>query len=333
MHANTRPIALALQGGGSHGAFTWGVLDRLLEESSVDVQAVSGASAGAVNAALLASGWQHGGRPGAQKTLRSFWETLGQNAGLTSSADADLRVLRGMRHLLRWFSPYQINPLDLNPLRILCEAHIEFEALRRRPPFPLYVATTVVSSGALKVFPAEELTADVLMASTCLPQLHRSVEIDGVHYWDGGLAANPPLLPLLELEGVEELVLVLLEPLRVSPPPTDADEIGERMAEIAFSAGLRGELRAIAWMQRWAARGLEFASPLTKRVRRLRLSVIAAPELLEGYPALSRVSTHPELIEALYQAGRNAAQSWLSGGGRPAAETASFDLDGLLHNT
>jgi NTE family protein len=197
-----KKISLALQGGGSHGAFTWGVLDRLLEDERIALQGVSGASAGAINAALLASGLTEGGPEGARRKLGQFWQSI-----MTSLPNPAMQALL---MLTRFLAPAQLNPLNLNPLREILAAQIDFERLRRECRLALFVAATEVGSGMPRIFRTSEITAEVLLASACLPSVHHAVEIEGKAYWDGGLTANPPLRPLIYECEARDLLLVRL---------------------------------------------------------------------------------------------------------------------------
>ena len=195
-------ISLALQGGGSLGAFTWGVLDRLLEEEDLTFDAISGASAGAANAVVVAAGLLAGGKPEARRRLDHFWERLSQMAppsrGATGTLFADMAS--------RFLSPYQLNPFNLNPLEALLSAEVDFEALRANPPLRLLIAATSVSNGRLQIFRETELTRDMVLASGCLPMLSQAVQIDGERYWDGGYAANPPLIALVEASEASDML-------------------------------------------------------------------------------------------------------------------------------
>jgi NTE family protein len=204
-------VSLALQGGGAHGAFTWGVLDRLLEEERLDVKAVSGTSAGAINAVALVSGWCRGGRKGARENLAHLWDMVGRETAKAPLRSSGLAAFMGglATHL---FSPYELDPLDINPLRDIVNELADFAALRARSPMPLLIAATRVHDGECRIFREHELTADMVLASSCLPTLHHAIKIDGEHYWDGGYSSNPPVIPLAEL-GRSRMLLVL----RINP--------------------------------------------------------------------------------------------------------------------
>jgi NTE family protein len=321
-HAGLR-IALALQGGGSHGAFTWGVLDRLLEERDLRIEAASGASAGAVNAALLAHGLAHDGHAGAQQALRSFWQTLSEKA--IAAPDYTMKALLMMT---RWLAPPQWNPLDVNPLRALLAESIDFERLRTARPLKLFIAATRVDTGTLRVFHEHELTLEALLASACLPWLHHTIEIDGVAYWDGGLVANPPLYSLTDHCRADDLVLVTMHPTKRETTPANADAIHARLAEIGFSAAFFAELQGVLSAQRAARRQWLPIGRSTRRLRRLRVHVIDGGDLTATLPAASRMDVRRELIDQLFAHGRARAGEWLE---RAAATRAPVDrVDDLL---
>ena len=191
------PLNLALQGGGAHGAFTWGVLDALLAEPRLSFEGISGTSAGAMNAVILTEGWRKGGRDGAREALGRFWSALGKSPGmrmLVQGSGESIGISSTGKFLMQWagmFTPAQLNPMDLNPLRDLLKKHVDFEALCKDSPFKLFIAATQANSGKVRLFRETELTTDVLLASACLPKMHRAVTIEGEPYWDGGYSANP----------------------------------------------------------------------------------------------------------------------------------------------
>ena len=296
-----RAVRLALQGGGAHGAFTWGVLDRLLDEPTLTFPHITGASAGALNGAMLVSGWAGGGRAGAQQALAALWDGVGEIGALMAPLHMQQRLSGGMAlpgaemmaAMMRLWSPTQINPLNLNPLRDLLQRIVDVEALRAASGMRLHVAATRVDSGAARVFTGGELSVDVLMASACLPFLYQAVTIDGAAYWDGGYSANPPIAPLLDDDAGDpiEILLVQINPEHRPLVPASASDIVDRVNEITFNASLLTELHAF---------------------ERLRA---AAPE--GERPVLSRIALHDE-------AGDAAASS---------AASSKGSLDGSVHRT
>ncbi|MFI4988430.1 MAG: patatin-like phospholipase family protein, partial [Alphaproteobacteria bacterium] len=257
-----RPLALALQGGGAHGAFTWGVLDRLLEAPGCRIAGISGTSAGALNAAVLAAGYLEGGPAAARERLASLWGRLAGLARFSPLQQTPLETLLlgrasewSFSHTVfeaaqRLLSPYQLNPLGLNPLRDILVELIDFEALRTSSAIRLIIAATNVETGEARLFTNEELSPEVLLASACLPTLYPAVKLDGAYYWDGGFAANPPILPLVEACPVEDIVLVRLSPRFEKGVPTSARGIQSRLSRIAFDSPLKSELAALAWLRR-----------------------------------------------------------------------------------
>jgi NTE family protein len=334
------PVTLALQGGGSHGAFTWGVLDQLLEDGRVNIEAVSGASAGAMNAVALAYGELLGGRDGARQALQDFWEAVATSAppnfvplDWTQTNGLQVKPTPAFRALLsmtRFFAPYQLNPFDLNPLRDILAAQIDFERLRTACRLDVFIATTRVSTGTLRLFRTRELTLEALLASACLPALHSTVVIDGEGYWDGGLTANPPLYPLLHECRARDIIAVLLHPCRWPEEPTTAGEISQRLTEISFGAAFFSELQGIALAQREARRSLLAWGHLERRLRKFSLHVIDAPELMGTLDTLSKLNAQASFLTALRDAGRRHAAAWLERNGPSLGVKSTYDLSRLI---
>ena len=327
------PLDLALQGGGSHGAFTWGVLDRLLDEDSLGFSGVSGTSAGALNAAVLASGLAEGGRAGAQAALRAFWldvsaqsACFGQwtampGAGLSGyNLDANPFYALG-NQFLRAFSPYQFNPLGDNPLRAVLKRHVKPASLRDGP-LALFVTATAVRSGQPRVFDRADLSIDALLASACLPQLFRAVEIDGEPYWDGGFSGNPALWPLIYNTPALDLVLVKVNPLTRPDTPDTPEEIVDRVSEITFNSGLIGEFRAIEFVQRLIAKGKLDPG----EYKNLRLHMVADEAGLAPLHPSSKLNTDRAFLEALHDLGHIAAQRWLHDHRADLGKRSTLDL-------
>lgn len=300
--------AVALQGGGTYGAFSWGVLDRLLEEDDFSPAALSGSSAGAVNAVLTAWGLLEGGRDGARAALRRFWTSVGQMSRFSPMGlpGADLQF----DLLTRVASPYQFNPLNINPVRDLLTDIVDFERLRRDSRIALFVAATDVESGDQHIFRETEIGIDVLMASTCIPYLHQAVEIEGHQHWDGGFSSNPPILPMVLDTPCRSLVLVKLTPDTEPTHPTSAPAIFARLKRILFNTPLLRELDALIQMQQMLRR----TAKLSPDLRRLRdVSVHRLTIGHDFFPAKngSAMVPRPELLEELHQSGRAAAEGLL----------------------
>jgi NTE family protein len=316
-----KTVTLALQGGGSHGAFTWGVLDRLLEDERIDVEGISGASAGAINAVVLAHGWTVGGREGAREALRTLWESVASRAPFTSedlpasTAGATLTgvpwALTAYLDLMKYFSPHQLNPLDLNPLRTLLANQVDFERLNAECSIKLFVAATQVRSGTLRLFETKELTLDAVLASACLPMFNQAVEIDGEAYWDGGLTANPPIFPLIYQCAARDIMVVLLHPSHRPEVPTQADAIRNRFAEISLGSTFFTEIQRIALAKQDAQRSPFPIGRLDRRFRQLNLHLIEAQQLMSHLHAQSKLDTRRPFLTMLHDEGRSQAEIWL----------------------
>lgn len=300
------PLSLALQGGGAHGAFTWGVLDRLLEEPALAIDGVSATSSGAMNALALAQGWLEDGRDGARARLEALWQAV-------AARSTPLRWAFGGALLSTWthhFTPEQINPLGLNPLRAIGEHLFDFQRLRAQAPFKLFIAATRVRDGALKLFGNAELSIDALLASTCLPQLFAAAVVDGETYWDGGYAGNPALEPLVYRCTAAHVACILVQPLSRPQLPATAREIAERVAELGFSTTFLREYDSLVHAQA-ALRGSVPLSALGRRMKSLRLHLIEPGDTLSEYRAKTRLNTELGFLLELRDLGREAAAQWL----------------------
>jgi NTE family protein len=306
-------VSLALQGGGSHGAYTWGVLDRILEERDVEIEALSGASAGAMNAAVLASGYAAGGRNGAREALERFWTTVSEKTLAAHPASAALSepATRAYLVLTRYFSPYQLNPLDVNPLREIVSEQIDFERLRAESPIKLFVSATRVRDGSLRLFTQDDLTREALLASACLPGLYRAVEIDGEPYWDGGLAANPPLAPLVYRCEARDIIVVTLCANASDEAPETAEAIRERFSHLSFSSSFWTEFNSIALAKTEAERAFVALGRVDRRLRKVKLHLIEAAEAIADADPATRLKTDARFLGELRDRGRSAAEEWL----------------------
>src|SRR5262249_7889458 len=265
--STTKRINLALQGGGAHGAFTWGVLDQLLADERIAIEGISGTSAGAVNAVMLADGLCRGGREEAQKRLADFWRSASSTRNLPALQRTGMGRLLAFTPpegtpvqawvdaLSRYFSPYDVNPLNINPLKDLIERFVDFETLRTDTDLQLFISATNVQTGHVRIFPREKITADAVMASACLPLLFRAVEIDGVPYWDGGYLGNPVIFPFFRTTATEDVLVVKINPLVRQATPMSSSEIMNRINEITFNSSLLGEYRAIDFVARLIDQG------------------------------------------------------------------------------
>lgn len=338
-HTKNKVISVALQGGGSHGAFTWGVLDRLLEDERISLEGISGASAGALNAVVLASGFVSGGRNGAREALKTFWEsvstrepfTLTQASLQANSSSSQLTVIKAFIFWSRFYSPYQLNPFNLNPLREILSRQVDFERLRAECKLSLFVAATAVETGMPRLFRNSELTLDVLLASSCLPQMHHTVQIEGTAYWDGGLTANPPIRPLLYKCAADDILVVLLNPFRRPRTPATADAIFDRMTEISFTSAFHAELQGIAMAKQEAEDGRFSFGSLERRLKRLKMHLIDSKDLMIELAPLSKLDTHASFIRALYKEGRASAHAWLESNYDSIGVRSSFELTDHLY--
>jgi NTE family protein len=335
-------LNLALQGGGAHGAFTWGVLDALLEDGRLRFEGVSGTSAGAMNAVLLAQGLLDGGADGARAALQQFWNAVAAAMPehfVQSSADGQkiglAPMLKLMLHWSHYLAPEQLNPFDLNPLRDILDAQVDFERLRAESPLQLFLAATAVNSGKLRLFRNAELSVEAVLASACLPSLHRAIEIDGEPYWDGGYAANPAIFPLFFECKASDILLVLLTPLQHRAAPGSAAEIHSRTLEIAFNATFLREMRMFAHLRahlprRWLGLGLGLGA-LERRVLRTHFHLIEAADVLGELHSESKLAAHPKFFERLKNLGRARAQAWLAEHHAALGRHSTLDLSGLFY--
>lgn len=334
---STKSVNLALQGGGAHGAFTWGVLDRLLEERRIEIDAISGTSAGAMNAVVLASGYQKGGRDGARAALENFWRAVSRDGRLSPIQRGLMDRLLGnwsldknpfflaMDVATRFVSPYDFNPFNINPLRDVLEREVDFDALRKNRDIRIYLSATNVHTGKVRVFQSKEITADVVMASACLPFLFKAVEIDGTPYWDGGYVGNPPLFPFFRSGEGGDILLVQTNPVIREQTPQSARDILNRMNEITFNASLASEFRAIGYVNRMLGSKLlrRLAGKTTPEVR---LHRIESGEGLLELTSSSKFNIDWSFFQHLRDIGRNATDEFLKRHYRAIGRRSTLDL-------
>jgi NTE family protein len=329
-------VDLALQGGGSHGAFTWGVLDRLLEEPWLRIDGVSGTSAGAMNAVVLADGYVTGGSEGARAALDTFWRRVSHVARFSPLQRSPIDVLLGRWTLdtspfylafdlsARLFSPYDLNPRDINPLRDILRECVDFGRVARSP-IRLFVTATNVRTGRGRVFRNAELTPDVLLASACLPTLFQAIEIDGEAYWDGGYSGNPTMTPLIRESTARDTLLVAVNPVERPGAPRSAREIIDRLNEVSFNATLLKELRMIAVLRQVVDAGTSEGALWAG----MRIHLIAS-ELMTGLGASSKFNAEWAFLTMLRDEGRRCADDFLKAHGADLGRCSSMDLDALL---
>lgn len=317
-------LNLALQGGGAHGAFTWGVLDRLLE-AGITPEAISGTSAGTMNAVLLAEGWRCGGASGAREMLDRFWQKLALPEGIAQKESGEW-----WHRLTRHLSPYDLNPFDYNPLKELLSELIDFEALRQTSRIKLYIAATEVETGVLRLFQETELHVEHLLASACLPTLHKAVEIDGRHYWDGGFSGNPVVRPLITDCGNHDLLCVLLQPLSRNDLPTSAKAISDRMTELSFQTAFMRELTDVSQRREHLRRRPWLLGREESRWRKLRMHLIEPDDHLASLKSATRFDTRKSFLESLRALGRTQAERWLEQTESVLGRAESWKLETLF---
>ncbi len=355
-HDVSRPsVDLALQGGGSHGAFTWGVLDRLLDDDGLNFSGISGTSAGAMNGAVMLTGYVKGlqAHPGderkarkrAQKALKAFWSDVSGHGPLFSPMTLDMRngqlrpqynfdqfpAYRWMSLFTQAFSPYEFNPLNLNPLKDAVIRHVDVSALQTgcsECGIRLFLTATSVKTGQARVFTDQELSIDALMASACLPFLFQAVRIDGEDYWDGGYTGNPALYPLIYNTESQDILLIKINPLQRDETPTRSMDIVDRLSEITFNTSLMGEMRAIAFVKRLIGEGkLERG-----RYKDLRMHMIGDEEGLQPFNASSKSNTDPSFLQTLHDLGHAAADRWLTVHRADVGVNNTLDIEGTFLN-
>lgn len=331
---SVKTINLALQGGGAHGAFTWGVLDRLLEDNRLEIEGISATSAGAMNAACLAAGMATGGPEEARRVLKSFWDGVADAAALSPLQPSWFdRVSRnwglnwspafhGLDLMTRLFSPYEFNPLNLNPLREILERTVDFEALSQpTAPIRLFLSATNVRTGKVKVFQRAEISADAVLASACLPFLFQAIEIDGEHYWDGGYMGNPAIFPLIYGCDARDVVVVHVNPLARDEIPRTARDILNRVNEISFNASLMREMRAIHFVTDLIETG-----QLGAGMKRMLIHAMSDDEAMTKLGANSRMNADRAFLAWLCDRGRACADRWLEGTFDRLGEESTIDL-------
>ena len=330
--AGRKIVNLALQGGGSHGAFTWGVLERLLEESRLEFEGITGTSAGAVNAVVLADGLAAGGREGAREALRVYWQKVSAlSAGgpwapsIIDKANPDY----GLEHSLGFIflepmtffaSPYQMNPLNYNPFKDLLSQAITFERVRQQTAVKLFLCATNVQTAKVKIFYGKEVDAPHLLASTCLPLLMQAVEVEGEFYWDGSYAGNPAIFPLIYNCDARDILMVHITPAERPGVPTTSLSIMNRMQEISFNTALIREMRTIAYLNKQIEDGKMGGG------KRMLVHLIEAEDLIRGFSWSSRLNSDWDFLLHLREMGRMRADQWLAANFDRIGQDSTVDL-------
>lgn len=332
-----KPITLALQGGGMHGAFTWGVLDRLLEEDRrLDIEGVSATSAGAMNATVLAYGLRKGGFEGARLALHDFWRAI----ALSAESYNPLRQMPwlkgghsfGLDHsplylladvVLRILSPYQFNPLNRNPLREILEQHVDFDALRRDCPIHLYLCATNVETGKIRLFSGHDICVEAVLASACLPTLFQAVEIDGEYYWDGGYVGNPAIFPLIYNCTTRDVVIVHINPIVRRGVPTTPTDILNRINEVSFNSSLMREMRAIAFVTSLIRQGKLDRDEM----KEMLIHSIRSDQTMAALGVSTKYNADWGFLCSLRDQGRREAEGWLEENYQHIGQRSSIDID------
>jgi len=324
--AGQKVINLALQGGGSHGAFTWGVLDRLVEDERIDFEGITATSAGAVNAVAFTDGLAAGGRKGAKEALRKLWRKVADSAShgiyrpsLFDKANPDYGLEHSpgylfMEALTYYSSPYQLNPLNINPLKTLLEEAIDFERVRKQEAIKLFINATTVRTSKVKVFNGNEIGVDHVLASGCLPLIMQAVQIDGEYYWDGSFSGNPAIFPLLFNCVTPDVLMVHITPADRPELPTTSPSIMNRMQEISFNTALIREMRTLAFLTKQVEDGN------VTGIRRAFVHLIEAEDLIRELSWSSRLNGDWDFLMHLHELGRKRTTEWL---------TANFDRIGI----
>ncbi|HZP68095.1 MAG TPA: patatin-like phospholipase family protein [Rudaea sp.] len=331
----TKPINLALQGGGAHGAFAWGALDALLEDGRLEIEAVSATSAGAMNAVVLADALVEGDREHARERLVAFWRAIA-DAGRSYNPVQPLRDFMGgalpLEHspfywlfdsMVRVFSPYQLNPFNFNPLRHVLEEHVDFARLRRTNGIHVHLCATNVETGKVRLFERKELSVDAVLASACLPFLFQTIEIDGAHYWDGGYIGNPAIFPLIYHSQSRDVVIVHINPIVRPGVPKTAPEIMNRINEISFNSSLMREMRAIAFVTRLIAGGKIDASEM----KQMLIHSIRDDAAMTAHSIASKLNPDWKFLCGLRDSGAAVTKRWLAAHIDDVGERSTVDLE------
>ncbi len=329
-----RPVNLALQGGGAHGAFTWGALDAMLDDGRIDIEAISATSAGAMNAGVLADAMLGGDRDVARERLSAFWQAISdagrqwnpvqplESFGVTVPIEQTPTYWM-FDALIRTFSPYQLNPFNFNPLRTVLENHVDFERLRRTKGIAVHLCATNVETGKVRIFERAEVTVDAVLASACLPFLFQTVQIDGAHYWDGGYIGNPAIYPLIYQSKSCDVVIVHVNPIVRRGVPMTAPDIMNRINEISFNSSLMREMRAIAFVTRLLDQGKINAGDM----KQMLIHSIRDDDAMTEHSVASKFSSDWKFLSGLRDSGAMAARRWLKAHFDDLGQRSTVDLE------
>ncbi len=326
-----KKVGLALQGGGAHGAFTWGILDRLLEEEQIFAEGICGTSAGAVNAVALAYGLHTGGPDKAKQVLNSLWKQVSKFGSFffePSFLDKNQDIYNSpgylfINSLTQHFSPYTFNPFNYNPLRDILESLIDFEELRHYNKKKLFICATNVRTNHARIFHNEEITVEAVLASCCLPFLFQAVEIEGQHYWDGGYMGNPPIFPLIKETDAHDILLIKVNSMNIDQLPTTARDISDRINEISFNSSLVNELKLIHYRNELLKAGVKIPNDSNKEIF---IHTISGYDHLKSLSYSSKMNTSWNFLYSLKLKGRDAAQKWLEQKFPSVGTKSTFDI-------
>jgi len=322
-----RTINLALQGGGAHGAFTWGVLERLLDEPWLTFEGISGTSAGAMNAVMLAEGWRQDGRKGAQALLEKFWlEVSTKDTGFEMPGEIEHTITKWWLNTFQHLSPYDVNILNINPLREIVDDLVDFSTLRENSNFKLFIAATKVNSGQLSIFRESELSTDHVLASACLPKIHHAIEIENEFYWDGGFSGNPAVFPLIYDCQIDDTLVILLQPLITKKLPKKADEIKERTTEMSFHSTFLREMMAITQFKQLLTKPSLFMSKPEKSIYKFKTHLIENHELMSSLASTSKYNNRKSFLNGLREKGQKSGDDWLANNAKSIAKKATYDI-------
>lgn len=336
--SDVKSINLALQGGGAHGAFTWGVLDRFLEDDKIVIEAISGTSAGAMNAVVVADGIMRGGAESAREALLEFWQAVSEAGTASPVKRTPIDVLLGNWNLdnspgyhladamSRMFSPYQANPLNINPLKTVLEQSVDFDRVRSCDKIKLFISATNVETGRVKIFNRRQLTADMVMASACLPLVYQAVEIDGIPYWDGGYVGNPVLFPFYSKCNSRDIVVVQINPIVREGAPKTPHAILNRMNEITFNGSLLKEFRALDFVRRL----IDDGRLKDNGYRKMFVHVVQNQDALKPMGASSKMNSEWQFLIHLRDLGRKTANEWITSNTKFLGVESTVDLRAMF---
>ncbi|MGI4851708.1 MAG: patatin-like phospholipase family protein [Janthinobacterium lividum] len=335
----TKKVNLAFQGGGAHGAFTWGVIDKFLEDGRIEVDGISATSAGAMNAAIFTSGYIKNGNKGAREALDQYWKMIsdgGKKYNATENTPLDHMYIQSghletpsysmFESITGMLSPYQFNPQNKNPLRDVLEKTIDFEALRTQDKIKLRICATNVLTGKVRVFKNEEMQVDALLASACLPFLFQTVQVGSEFFWDGGYMGNPALFPLIDDTQSSDIVIIHINPIHRDEVPKTSGAIRNRVNEISFNSSLMREMRTISFITKMIDEGW-FKEEYKKRLRRMYMHSVRADDVMKDLGVPTKLSTDWDFLNHLKELGRQKAEDWLNNKFDKVGQESTVDME------